>query len=79
MMEFFGTVGKFILGSGFEEVVYQAGLCTSGGIKGALTGKRYNKSWMLHKSFAEASQADCFASHTCEMFLKISAPRSNVG
>ena len=34
MMEFFSTIGKFVAGSGFEEVVYQAGLCTSGGIKG---------------------------------------------
>eukprot|EP00795_Rhopilema_esculentum_P007271 gene7271-12958_t len=33
MMESFGVAGKIIQGSGFEEVVYQAGLCTSGGIK----------------------------------------------
>ena len=26
MMEFFSTTGKFVAGSGFEEVVYQAGL-----------------------------------------------------
>ena len=54
MMEFFSTIGKFVAGSGFEEVVYQAGLCTSGGIKGVLSGKHYNRSWMVHESFAEA-------------------------
>ena len=54
MMEFFRTTGKFVAGSGFEEVVYQAGLCTSGGIKGVLSGKHYNRSWMVHESFAEA-------------------------
>ena len=54
MMEFFSTIGKFVAGSGFEEMVYQAGLCTSGGIKGVISGKHYNKSWMVHKSFAEA-------------------------
>ena len=55
IMEFFGTIGKFVLGSGFEDVVYQAGLCTSGGIKGILTGKHYNRSWMVHECFAEAT------------------------
>ncbi len=30
MMEFFGNVGKLVTGSGFEEVIYQAGSCTSG-------------------------------------------------
>ena len=54
MMEFFSTTGKFVAGSGFEEVVYQAGLCTSGGIKGVLSGKHYNRSWMVHESFAKA-------------------------
>eukprot|EP00794_Sanderia_malayensis_P010400 gene10400-biopygen7580 len=54
MMEFFGTIGKLFSGSGFEEVVYKAELCTSGGIKGVLSGKHYNRSWMIHECFAEA-------------------------
>lgn len=54
IMEFFGTIGKFISGSGFEEVVYQAGLCTSGTIKGVLCGKHYNRSWTIHETFSEA-------------------------
>ena len=54
IMEFFGTIGKFITGSGFEEVVYEAGLCTAGGIIGVLTGKHYNRSWLVHECFAEA-------------------------
>ena len=53
-MEFFITIGKFVVGSAFEEVVYQAGLCTSGGIKGVLSGNHYNRSWMVHESLAEA-------------------------
>ncbi len=54
LMEFFGVIGKIIQGSGFEEIVYEAGLCTSGGIKGVLTGKHYNRSWVIHECFAEA-------------------------
>ena len=30
MMEFFAVIGKIVQGTGFEEVVYQAGLFTSG-------------------------------------------------
>ena len=54
MMEFFSIIDKIVQGSGFEEVVYQAGLCTSGGIKGVLSGKHYNRSWRIHECFAEA-------------------------
>ena len=53
-MEFFGTIGKLVTGSGFEGVVYLAGLCTSRGIKGVLSGKHYNRSCMIHECFAEA-------------------------
>ena len=53
MMEFFSIIGKIVQGSGFE-VVYQAGLGTSGGVKGVLSGKHYNRSWKICESFAEA-------------------------
>ena len=53
MMEFFSIIGKIIQGNGFEDIVYQAGLCTSGGSNGVLTGKHYNRSWVLYESFAE--------------------------
>ena len=54
MMQFFCIIGKIITGSGFEETVYQGGLCTSGGIKGVLSGKHYNRSWTVHECFANA-------------------------
>ena len=44
MMEFFSTIRKFVAGSGFEEVVYRAGLYTSGGIKCVFSCKHYNRS-----------------------------------
>ena len=52
MMEFFSIIGKIVQGSGFEGIVYQARLCTSGGINGVLTGK-HNRSWVVHENFAE--------------------------
>ena len=63
-MKFFGTIGKFVLGSGFIDVVHQAGLCTSGGINNILTGKHYNRSWMVHECFAEATDR-----LSCESFV----------
>ena len=41
-MAFSGCVGKYVTGSGFKEVVFQSGLCTSGSITGVLSGKHYS-------------------------------------
>ena len=54
MMEHFGIIGKLISFSGFEDVLYQADLCTSGGINGVLSGKHYNQPWAVHKCLSEA-------------------------
>ena len=51
---FFFVIGKIIQGSGFEEIVYESGICTSGGLKGVLNGKHYNRSFLIHECFAEA-------------------------
>ena len=42
-MASFGSIRKFVTGSGFEEIVDQAGLCTSGSMTGLLSGKHYNR------------------------------------
>ena len=54
MWELFSIIGKVVQGSGFEDIVYQAGLCTSGGINGIIAGKYHNRYWFVHESFAEA-------------------------
>ena len=53
-MEFFGVIGKLVCSSCFEDVIYQADMCTSGNVKGVLSGKHYNKAWVLNECFAEA-------------------------
>ena len=53
-MEFFGVIGKLVFSSGFEDVIYQADMCTSGNVRGVLSGKHYNKAWVLNECFAEA-------------------------
>ncbi len=54
MMTYFGVIGTFVEGSGFEDVLFQAGLCSSGSITGFLSGKHYNRNWLLHEAFSEA-------------------------
>ena len=54
MMELIGIIGKLVSASGFEDVLYQADLCTSGGINGVLSGKHYNRSWAVHECLSEA-------------------------
>ena len=53
-MEFFGMIGKLVSGSGFEDTIYQADLCTTGSVKGIISGKHYNKTWLVNECFAEA-------------------------
>lgn len=40
--------------SGFEDVVYQAGVCSSGSLNGVFSGSLYNKAWFVHEVVAEA-------------------------
>jgi hypothetical protein len=54
VMAFFGVFGCFVGGSGFEDILFQSGLCSSGSIAGLLSGKHYNRNWLLHEAFSEA-------------------------
>ena len=53
MKAFFGVIGCYITGSGFEDIIYQSGLCQPGTIRSVLEGKHYNRAFLLHKSLAE--------------------------
>ncbi len=52
--ENFGVIGKLIAGSGFEDVVFQSGVCSMGSLNGVLAGSHYNRAWIVHASFSEA-------------------------
>ena len=54
MKEIFSILGLLIKGSGFEEIVFQSGLSTSGSLNGVLAGSHYNLCWKVHEQFAEA-------------------------
>ena len=54
MKEGFILMGKLIGGSGFEDVIFQAGICSSGSMNGVISGSHYNRSWAVHGLFSEA-------------------------
>ena len=66
--ENFGIIGKIVTGSGFEDYVFQAGVCSSGSLKGVLTSCHYNRAWSIHAAFFEALKRLLF-----ERFLKESS------
>ena len=47
-------IGSFVKNSGFEDVVFQAGLCTSGSLQGVLVGSHYNRAWAVHRVVSES-------------------------
>ena len=48
------VIGSLVAGSGFEDTVYESGLCTSGSLHGALAGTHYNRAWHMQSAFSEA-------------------------
>ena len=54
MMTFFRIIGTVISGSGFEEIVYQSGLCTPSSINTLLSGKHYSRCWYVHEIINDA-------------------------
>ena len=54
MQAFFDVIGRFISCSGFEDIVYQLGLCQPGSMNAMIKGKHYNQAWLIHEMFAEA-------------------------
>ena len=54
MKEFFGIVGTLVKASGFENIIFQAGFCSTGSLNGVLAGSHYNRCWNVHTTMAEA-------------------------
>ena len=49
-------LGKKCRGSGYQEILLEAGLVTSGSINSVLSGKAYNKALFCLKTVVEALQ-----------------------
>lgn len=53
-MNFMGMLGKKCRGSGYQEILLEAGLVTSGSINSVMSGRAYNKALFCLKSVTEA-------------------------
>ena len=69
-MMFFSVIGNYLEGSGFQEIVFQTKMCTSGSIKAVMKGKHYNMCWMIHEAFAE-----CIEKLLMEGFINTKRPK----
>ena len=41
-------MGMLVANTGFEDIVYQSGVCSSGSINNILAGLHYNRAWIVH-------------------------------
>jgi hypothetical protein len=56
MCSYIGALGHMIVGSGFEEVVLEAGICAIGSLKTTMSGKHYNRAMRVHQLINDAIQ-----------------------
>jgi len=54
MCSYMGALGKMMAGSGFEEVLIEAGTCASGSINQVMNGSHYNRAMKVHKLMVDA-------------------------
>jgi len=54
MCSYMGALGKMMAGSGFEEVLIEAGACASGSINQVMNGSHYNRAMRVHKLMVDA-------------------------
>ncbi|KAK3732161.1 hypothetical protein RRG08_026543 [Elysia crispata] len=54
VLSYLGVLGKLMKGSGFEDIITEAGLCASGSLDKMMNGKHYNRALRVHTIMLEA-------------------------
>ena len=44
----FQVIGNLVSSSGFEDLVFQAKICSIGSLNGLLSVSHYNRAWFVH-------------------------------
>ena len=57
--ENFSLIGKLVAGSGFEDAIFQAEVCSSGSLNGVLSGSHYNRCWTVHSALRKPWKGYC--------------------
>ena len=71
-------LGKILTESGFEDIVYQAGVCTSGSLNGVLTRSHYNRAWFVHNVVSEALERLLITRFNGESNLEVPDPLKEI-
>ena len=53
MKEIFTVLDTLMKRSGFEDVIFLAGVCSTGSLNGILSGSHYNRCWTVHSVMGE--------------------------
>lgn len=59
---YMGALGKYMKGSGFEEVIIESAVCASGSIERVMNGKHYNRARYVIRTSLEALERLLLAS-----------------
>ena len=76
--ENFKVIGILVRNSGFEDVVYQAGVCTSGSLLGVMVGSHYNRAWLIHSIVLEAMERLLIRRYLAETNIEIPVELSDI-
>ena len=60
----FAVFGKHMKGSGFEDIVIEASVCSSGSLQNVLSEKHYNRELRVHKMTLEALERFLYKAFT---------------
>lgn len=70
LISYLGCIGKRMNGSGFEEIIIEAGICASGSINQVMSGKHFNRSVRVHTLCVEALERMIFDSFIAQLSSK---------
>ncbi|KAK3742892.1 hypothetical protein RRG08_061489 [Elysia crispata] len=62
VLSYLGALGKLMKGSGFEDIITEAGLCASGSLDKMMNGKHNNRALRVHTIMLEALERFLFTS-----------------
>ena len=62
LKEGFAILGKLVTASGFEDIIFQSGICSTGSLNGVIAGSHYNRCWSIHGILSESLERLLFES-----------------
>ena len=72
--ENFAVIGKIISNTGFEDTVFQGGVCSTGSLTRVLAGSHYNRAWTVHSVCSEALECLLLERFLSDFESKVALP-----